>query len=354
VLLPEWGFADSLILKDGSEVKGDIIQNDSNGVLIEYYVTATIKDQKTIPRDQIEKIISIQPDDKAFLDLGSCATPPTVLDTTFYDALIDKKIPDFLEHYGYSKHVSELRDDLRSLNAERARIVAGDRRINGVWITAQQIAADPYEMGAKIRLNELKLLSSGDDPVVALKSYEQLEKNYPGSSVMPDALDLVPKLLVALQGKISAAKQDYEIMASKRQAWISSASTDQSRDFKLALERENQAALAAIASAQKDGSKFFPIFPNCKDALDQLQTLLLAEKARLAGLQSSAMRASLEASNNASKSLEAGSLGEVQAKLTTAAQLWPANAAVASLKLKLDAAMAKKTALPATTSSAPR
>ena len=150
------GFADSLTLNDGREIKGDIISNTPDGVVIEFFVTPTIKDQKTFSHDEIVKIVTLPEDEKAFLVLGSRATPPTVLDSSFYDPLIEKKIPEFMKQYAYSRHITELREDLRSLTAERLRVRRGDRRIEGVWITSEQIAADPYQTQAKIKFNEIK------------------------------------------------------------------------------------------------------------------------------------------------------------------------------------------------------
>ena len=39
---------DTIALKDGREIKGDIISQDSDQVVIEYFATPTIKDQKTV------------------------------------------------------------------------------------------------------------------------------------------------------------------------------------------------------------------------------------------------------------------------------------------------------------------
>ena len=203
--------ADTITLKDGREIKGEILSETPDAVLIEYYVTPTIKDQKSYARDEIVRMAAIPADEKAFQAIGSLATPDTVLDSSFYDLLIDKKIPEFLARYRYSKHISELRDDLRSLEEERSRVRRGDRRITGVWITAAQIAADPYQSGAKIKFTGMKELAGTKDTVGALQSYELLEKEFPGSEVMPNAIALAQTQLDQLQDKLSLAKTNFEI-----------------------------------------------------------------------------------------------------------------------------------------------
>jgi hypothetical protein len=344
------GACDTITLKDGREIKGDIIKNDSNGVLIEYFVTATIKDQKTFSSDEITKIVTLTEDEKAFLALGSRATPPTVLDTSFYDPLIYKKIPDFFKQYPYSRHMSELRIDMRSLTSERERVNAGDRRIDGVWITAAQVAADPYQMGARIEFHKLKQQASMDDPVITLKTYELLEKNYPGSAVLPDAIEIARPQLDSLQAKVAAIQGDFDTVAKKRQETISSLLADQAKEMQNSLENEAAQAKADIASATKDGSKFFPIFRNVKESLDALQALIQTERVRLKLFSVSDMRESLSDTADAARLIASSNLKDAQAQLDAAAKLWPANADIATLKQKIEDAAKQEAAKTTTTS----
>ena len=328
--------ADVLTLKDGREIKGEILSETPDAVLIEYYVTPTIKDQKSYSRDEIVRIASIPADEKAFQAIGSLATPDTVLDTSFYDLLIDKKIPEFLGRFPYSKHLTELRDDLRSLEEERSRVRRGDRRINGGWITASQIAADPYQSRAKIKFSEMKELGGTKDTVGALQSYELLEKEFPGSVVMPDAIALAQVQIDQLQDKLSIAKTNFDIIDKRRQGALALAPADQAREIKDALQNEKIAATNAIASATADGSKFYPIFQNSKESLDALQALITAEKKRLTTLQNIPMSDGMAAAAQSAKFISEGKLKDAQDQLTQSQALWPANIDNTRLKLQLD------------------
>ena len=336
VLNPGGLLADSLLLKDGTEITGNIITDGPDSVLVEYFVTPTIKEQKTFPRDRIVKMVKITKDEKGFLDMGGRATPPTVLDTSFYDPLVEKKIPDFIKEFPYSRHVSELREDLRSMTAERERVSHGDRRIDGVWFTASQIAEDPYQTGAKIRFYVIRQLLPNDDPVGVLKAYELFEKEFPGCGTLPDALDLACNQFPLLQGKISSAKANFGILDKQRQMNLLVVRADEAKEIKDAIEKENLSVKASIANAAKDGSKFFPIFPNNQEALDALQALLTAEKARMLLLQAMPMRESLGASKEAVRLIQEEKYKQAQEKLDAAAKLWPANADVATLRKQIE------------------
>lgn len=336
VLIPRLLVADSITLKNGQEIKGDVISDGPDGVLIDYFVTATIKDQKLIPRDDIARISVISPDDKAFAELGSLAAPPSVLDTSFHDALIEKKIPEYLAKYPYSRHVGELRVALGQLEAERSRIRQGDRKVDGAWITVSSIEADPYQTTAKIKFAAMKERAQANDPVAALQGYELLEKNYPGSRILPDAVDAALKQLDFLQDKLVQARVNFDILDKKRQKAIALAPADQAKEIKDALDKDAALAKSSINAAQSDGSKFFPVFPNNKEALEALKTLIETERARLVALQKTAMRDGIGAADEGFRAAAEGKLQQAKDQLAAAQKLWPANHDLAKLAAQLD------------------
>jgi len=349
--------ADSITLKDGKVLKGDVINDGPDGILIEYFVTPTIKDQKLVSKDEIAMISVTPADEKAFQDLGSLTTPQTVLDTSFHDQMIETKIPAFIKQYPYSRHLTELREDLRSLEAERARLRKGDRRIDGVWIEAAKIESDPYQFGAKIRFAELKNRMEAKDPVGALQSYELLEKKYPASRVMPDAVDAALKSTDMLQERLGVAKANFEIFDKRRQKTLANARADQAKELRDAMDKDAALAKKAMATASADGSKFFPVFQNNREALDALQELVAAEKNRLIQLQKTPMREGIAAASEASRLLAEGKLKEAQEQLELSQKLWPANMDNAKLKEQVDQSVkaqadaAKKQAPPASPSA---
>lgn len=343
--------ADTLTLKDGREIKGDILSETPDAILIEYYVTPTIKDQKSFSRDEILNVLAVPADEKAYVAIGSLATPDTVLDTSFYDLLIDKKIPEFLGRFRYSKHLTELREDLKSLEEERSRVRRGDRRIDGVWITAAQIAADPYQSGAKIKFTAMKELATTNDTIGSLQSYELLEKEFPGSNVMPAAILLAQAQLDQLQEKLNLAKTNFEIIDKRRQKALTLALADQAKEIKDALEKEKVAAKDALLSATADGSKFFPIFQNTKESMEALQALITAEKTRLTALQKIPMQEGMDAAKQSARLASDGKLKDAQDALTQSQTLWPANIENTRLKTQLDD-LAKSQAAQAVASAA--
>lgn len=351
--------ADSVTLKNGQEIKGDVISDGPDGVLIDYYVTATIKDQRLVPKDEIAGVSVIPPDEKAFVDLGRLDSPPNALDTSFHDALIEKKIPEYLAKYPYSRHLGELRAALGRLESERSRIRQGDRKVDGSWITVASIESDPYQSTAKIQFAAMKEKAQANDPVASLQGYELIEKNYPGSRVLPDAVDAALKQLDVLQEKLIQALINYDIIDRKRQKAIATAPADQAKEIRDALEKDAALSKAAMAAAQVEGTKFFPVFSNNKAALEALKTLIDSERARLLLLQKTPMREGIKASDEATALASAGKTQQARDQLVLAQKLWPDNRDLAKLSEQLDRlaadeaaeAAGKKAQPPATPSS---
>lgn len=306
--------ADTIELKNGTTLEGNIITDGPDAVVIEYKVTPTIKDQKTIQKEDIVKMTSVSEDEKAYKELGNLTPPATALDTSFYDPLVDRRIPEFITAYRYSKHVPELREVSANLEKERNRIRQGDRKVEGVWITAVEIQKDPVESQSRIRLAEIKVRSSAKDYVGALQSYELLEKNGTNSKVLPEAIGLALTNIAMLQQDLAVAQATFPALAQQTilklggnpakptdpitlfvmqgstnlpavSANSSSVGADEIAAVKASIVRDVIAAKAAQKKAELDGSKFFPIYPSLKEMMDALQKLAVAEKDRLIDLR---------------------------------------------------------------------
>ncbi len=328
--------ADTVVLKDGSEVTGEIVSESPDEVVIEYQVTASIKDQKSVPRADVAKVVKVSEDQKAFAELGELNSPATQLDSSFQDPLLDKKIPAFLGRYSYSSNVARVREAQKNLEEERTRLRAGDRRIDGEWIKADQIAADPVQFGARIKLAEISEAVRRNETVQALQSYELFEKAQPASPLLPDAVDIALRQLDVLQQKVAAAKANFDVIDKKRQAEIAAAPPDQSKLMSDALAREELAAKTAIKKAETNGEKFFPIFGNSKEGLESLQALITKEKLRLTSLQKLPMRESVVAVKEANRLMDTGNRQDAAAQIAVAEKAWPANALIPTAKRRLE------------------
>ena len=330
--------ADTIFLKDGRQYKGDIISEGADGILIEYFATPSIKDQKTIPSAEIDRVEKLSPDLKDYQELGQLFSPLTILDTSFHDTLLDRKLPEFVKNYPYSGKLAEVRGRINELEAERDRIRKGDRRIDGNWFTADEIGADPYQWKARLKFQEMKTAADSKNPVETLRVYELLERDFPGSVVMPDGVDMALKQLDQLQGEVVSARFKGDLAEKNRAKAIAAGPADQSKIIKDAVDREILGAKESIKQSTANGSKFCPVFQNSKEALDSLQALIVTERSRLIQLQKTAMKEGIAAAKECTRLIAEGKVKEAQEKLALSQKLWPINIDNTKLKASLEQA----------------
>lgn len=328
--------ADILELKNGEKLKGEILSKDGDTVLMEYYVTATIKDQKSVPKSEIERIVTVSEDEKAFRELGGMEPFPTVLDATVYDSLIDRKSPQFEKAYPYSSHLGVVREKVAVLVAERDRLRKGDRKIDGTWITAADLSTDPYQNGARVRLAQMKLSAASGDPSASLQSYELLEKEFPGSDAMAQALPLALAQMSQLQSLINEVRGTFDVKEKARLAAIAAAPADQAKEMKAMHDREVAASAAAQKAGQDTGSKFFAVFAGVKESIDALQNLLNSEHDRLVTLSKTPMAECVADCAAAAKLQAGGNSVAAKDKLAAADKLWPQCASIATIRKRIE------------------
>lgn len=332
-------FADTLILKDGTKIRGEILGEGPNGITIECRVTPTIKDQKIVAKSDIEKVEKVSPDQKDFQELGTLDTPPTVTDTSFYDPLIDHKLPEFIAKYPDSTLNPKACERLKSLTEERDRVQRGDRRLESVWISASEMAADPYQSGALVKFTSIKAVAASNNTVEALKEYEMLEKSYPGSAVIPDAVPIALQQLQQLLTQVALAKANAEIelkSISNSIVALEKSRADEAKKLKDAMLQYENNAKSAMTVAGADGSKFFPVFQKSKESLAALQALVLSERTRLNQYPLSTMREGIAAAKEGLRMIKAEKIMEARDQLALSQRLWPANYDNTKLKLLAD------------------
>ena len=105
----------------------------------------------------------------------------------------------------------------------------------------------------------------------------------------------------------------------------------------------------AMTAAVKSGAKWKPLIPRSEKSLQDLLALIPSEKARLATIDLTKPRRSIQLAEKASQSIAAKDLAAADSSLKDAAMLWPANVSVVLLQAQL--AALKTSAAPTQTPS---
>lgn len=323
-------FAESIELQDGTKVEGKILSVTAESVLIEVQTSPTIREQKSYPRTDVARIERASQDDLAFAEVAVLAAPPTADNPAVCDPLIER-VRTFMKNYPYSKHMPAARKLAATLESDRARLAAGEVKVDGGWSAETASPADRTELGGQVQLSKMK---EAGDPAVALAAFDVLEKSHGTSSAYPDAVKLALVSIDKLRDKILRAGADLDRRTAEHTQGLQLASEDRRLQMEAGLAQEKAAVQAQVDRAKQSGVKWLPLLPDSK-VLADLSALADSEQARISQIDVQKMTDAVEAARAAKQHLESGDLEGAKARLDDVQRLWPQYVLLAPLQESL-------------------
>jgi hypothetical protein len=324
--------AESIELRDGTKVDGKIFSVTADTVLMEVQTSPTIREEKSYPRSEVTKMQRATQDDVAYAEVTALTVPSTANHPAVYDARLEK-VRAFMAKYAYSKHMPEARKLAAALESERARVTAGEVKLDGAWVAADADAspAERTELGGRVQLAKMKETS---DPIAAMTAFEVLEKNHNTSSAYPESVKVARDSLVKLRTNLLRAQADLDRRNREQEQGLQLASVDRRLQMEQGLAQEMAAVQAQVERTKQSGSKWIPVLPDAK-LLADLSGLMESEETRLSKIDIESLAAGATAVNEAQRQLAAGDLTAAQASLEQARKLWPQHVMLASLQESL-------------------
>ncbi len=348
--------ADTIVLKTGEKIEGKVVQETDQELLIEYNVTATIKDTRTVPKAEVEKVEKEAPDLVAFAQLKQLKPGPNGYPAETYDRIL-KALQGFIDQYPKSAHVEEIRKQLEAFTEEKKRIAAGELKFGGEWLTKEEAQKERYQLSGKVLLSQMQEAAQRGDYVGAMNVFDQLEKNYPGSHSFPDAIDLARQILPNLKTTADRTLDNWKVKKVERDKGTQLSSPTEKEELLAAQKREQQANDAALEAADKGRVKWAPFLATSEKSLTVLSTAAVNEQRRLETLPVAKMRQSIATVATAKEELEKEEKADPAVALAAvrdAIAQWPQNEVATRLSKTLaDQANAPKaTPMPEATPAA--
>ena len=141
------GWADTLTLKDGTVLDGDIVAEDVSSVSIYLeYAHGTITQTRHVTKADIARIVRSTPEQRAaehtkrdYQALEKYRLDPnTSYQLDYYDAVIGNVFRKFLAQYPSSIYESNVTDRIALWVAERNLVAAGRMKFHGRWLPAAE------------------------------------------------------------------------------------------------------------------------------------------------------------------------------------------------------------------------
>lgn len=286
--------ADTIQLNSGELIRGTITAEDAKSVTIEFEVSKGIRDEKVVPRSEIQSTVKEDPGDKVWFQIAEILPTPDLLGEGDYLVLI-QKVDTFVRAHPSHRKTAEARRLIDTLKDERAKVANGGVKVEGVWLTPEQYQRDKYWVDGRIATKQLQETGKTARTVDALRQFEKIEANYKGTTTYSKAVEVALLVLRRYHSALTEAIATQPHLETQRNAGLASMTPEDRKVSEAALAAENEAHKLRVEDEKKSGTKWLTLDAYDMSGLNQAITLVESEQARLTALNL-ADTAELEAS----------------------------------------------------------
>lgn len=333
-------FADTVTLKSGDKVQGKITSETATEIIMEEKVSASITDNRAIKKSDVAKVDKDAPDDVAWQSVRNIKLGSNSMQVPAYDVSI-ATLKTFVRDFPQSSHIAEAQKVLADFEDEKKRVAAGDVKLNNSWITKEIFEKERYQISAQIAFNSMKEQAAKNDWITALNLFDNLEKQFPGARVFPDAVELARTTIGRLQAVTVRLTQKQAQDKAEAEKTLEASAEPQKTELTNALQREQSSGEAAVTAALAQGMKWPPLIQRSEKSVTALTELSGTEVQRLNEINTANLRESIKLAEEAKTALAADKIEPAEEALTKAKSLWDANELATRLEPELAAAKTK-------------
>ncbi len=334
--------ADSIKLKNGTVLEGKILEETTDSITIEYKVTKSINDIKTVKRSDVLEIQKEPEDEKAFKKLNGILPTDDLLSAEEYDEIINGSLTEFLNTFPASKLKGKVQEVVDELKKEKALIESGSVKLNGNWISPEEAAKDNYNHSARIVLARMQTMSKKGNFQEAFNYFEELQNKFPHSiaytNSIPATLEILPKYDIILTREEKA----YQIRTKEREEQYKSMDAQD----KLRTEQAFQSAMKKfqekVEEAQTMKKVWLPINQWDLKSIQGARQTIVKETKRLESINLTTNRTTSVALSNAFLNVSSGDLENAKKELAVAKTNGARGQAIDDLSDKIDNGLKEK------------
>src|SRR5687768_6064814 len=291
------GRGDTVTLKSGEKIDGRILSETSAELKIEVK-SGGIVDERTVAKSDVAKVEKASADGVAWQPLKTLQPGANSLPAAQYDRVIGP-LRSFVTQFPQSPHVADAQKALTAFEEEKKRVDAGELKLNGKWISKDEVQKERYQINALVALNYLREQQARGDIIGALNTFDVIERDYPGSRAYPDAVEAVLRILPAVKAQAAARMAALPAEKETQEKAIAAALEPSKSEMKAAGERERAMNEQLVAAAKTQGANWPPFLPKSEEAMRLIADRATNELSRLAGLNIGNFRQSIQLAEKA-------------------------------------------------------
>jgi hypothetical protein len=276
--------ADTFILKDGTKLEGRIISEEGDDYLLEVQVTASIKDERTVPKAEVEEIVAEKLDEKAFAGLPDLVPTPDLLTAAEYERRT-RLVSKFLADHPKSPHAKEAAEILATLETEAAAVEAGGVKLGGKIIAASEYQGDAYDIDASVLAAKVREHIAKSEWLPALRAFEELSVDFQSSAAFAELLPVVRQVIERHQAQVTLTLDGFEARAAERKAGLERMSGSNRTTTEQALAEEAAVIESRFQEEKKNKQKWITPHPAHKASLQESAKTAQQELRRIDGIR---------------------------------------------------------------------
>ncbi|MGI9239810.1 MAG: PTPDL family protein, partial [Verrucomicrobiales bacterium] len=280
-------FADTVTLNNGIVHEGTLISETPEEIRFE--VGKSVKQIRTFKRGDIKELVVIPPDQVAITGIRELVPSADLLEEGAYRRMIEGAPKVFLTSFPSSPLVPEVKKIIATLEEERQKVIDGDVKLDGKWITKESIDADPYNHKALVQLAKINSLLAGEEYLDAFRSFDALEKAYPESTSYPQAVTVIKGALTTYSPRVATQLAKSTRDNKRRETDYSRMREDQRAKAEAAYKRQLDPFLKQHAADRAAKKKWLDFHIWDLASIADAQTEAKAETTRLDKLDVAAL-----------------------------------------------------------------
>ncbi|HYF35110.1 MAG TPA: PTPDL family protein [Prosthecobacter sp.] len=285
--------ADILVLKNGSRVEGNILQESPEAIRMKYRLTPKIWDEKTFMRADIQEVIKQTPEEVEIVELRKVLPTPDLLSADKYEQIIQDRLRPFVNKYKGTKEAKEVEGIIAQLQEEKTKVTGGQVKLEGQWLSAQEAKAEQFTIQAYLALNAIRAKTAEQKWSEALREYDAFIKQGPALRATRYYPAIVTEVLTALDKwsiQLTKMATEQPVLKKERDEGLKKLEEPELSRTKAAIANEMSTWRAEAQAARNNRQRW--IEPNKYDSLtiQSVQKDVIAEKSKLQLLDLEATR----------------------------------------------------------------
>lgn len=272
--------ADIIVLKSGEKLSGEILREVDGKYVVEVRVSASIKDEKIIPRADVTRIEKEAEDEKAFRSIADLVPAPDLLSLENYVVRIEK-LESFLKNHPNSVRAKQVKQMLDTLGVEHDLVMAGGFKLGNELVTSEDYSADALAHDSRIAEKKIRDAVARGDFLAALRMHDEYELNFGVSERSADLSALIVQVMGAYQSKVAESLASLESRLQEREDGLMRMSPEDKLKSERAIREETEALQKRFADEKAARVKWITPDAFVKESMTETLRLITLETARL-------------------------------------------------------------------------